>query len=50
LLKLRVPMQRAQHFLIAGDVRARHLDERGLAERIVAQPQQLALFGAAGEL
>jgi putative DNA modification/repair radical SAM protein len=50
LAKLRVPLRRAQYFLVARDVRARHLDDRDLAQRIAAAPQQLSLFGQHGQL
>jgi putative DNA modification/repair radical SAM protein len=48
LLKLRVPLSRSQHFIVAGDVHAPHLDATELADRVV-KPQQMGLFVPEGQ-
>jgi predicted DNA-binding helix-hairpin-helix protein len=47
LVKLRVPIERARYFLIAGEARGQHLDENRLEERILGRAEQLRLFEAA---
>jgi predicted DNA-binding helix-hairpin-helix protein len=44
LVKLRIPMRRSQPFIVAADIRARHLDDAALADRVIARPEQLPLF------
>jgi predicted DNA-binding helix-hairpin-helix protein len=46
LVKVRVPVRRAQHFLVADDIRPKYLDGSGLDHRILVTPEQLQLFNA----
>jgi predicted DNA-binding helix-hairpin-helix protein len=49
LIKLQVPIRRAQPFIVTGDTRAPELDSAGLPERIIARSEQLSLFPASRE-
>jgi putative DNA modification/repair radical SAM protein len=49
LIKLQVPIRRAQPFIVTGDTRAPELDSVGLPERIIARSEQLSLFPASRE-
>ncbi len=44
LAKLRIPLNRARHFVVTADSRPLLLDSRTLAARIAPQPVQLGLF------
>jgi putative DNA modification/repair radical SAM protein len=45
LAKLHIPVRRSQHFIVAGEMRARALDELSLPERLIAPARQMPLFG-----
>ncbi|HEY3837937.1 MAG TPA: putative DNA modification/repair radical SAM protein, partial [Bryobacteraceae bacterium] len=44
LVKLGIPIRRAQHFIVAADVLAPALDQRTLPDRLTLKPEQLSLF------